>query len=399
MVGSFLLVTMNKASLICWKRMGFLFCHLFVKTSVIKNIVLKMIFSGISTVNTIRFYTKKLLKRKKGKGYIMNSKRWIALIAAVVLFVFSIGFRFTMEIASTFMNDLFDFEEDFIEETLVEDGDMNNRIATLSLNGEIMPTEASPFLAEDGFNEGALLEQIEKAGEDDTIKAILFQVDSPGGDVGITAHIHRKIVEMQEEFDKPIYVTMGSSAASGGYYVSAPADKIFAESSTLTGSIGVIMQSINFSGLLDKYGVDFTTIKSAKHKDIMSPAREMTEEEEDIMQSMVDEMYDEFIDVVVDGRDMDEGTVRELADGRVYTGNQAEENGLVDEVGNYEDALDALKEDHDLEDAAVVEYGGDMDFLTTFGASVKGFLNKDKLNFQSIQEMIRESDQPRAMYK
>lgn len=329
----------------------------------------------------------------------MNSKRWIALIAAVVLFVFSIGFRFTMEIASTFMNDLFDFEEDFIEETLVEDGDMNNRIATLSLNGEIMPTEASPFLAEDGFNEGALLEQIEKAGEDDTIKAILFQVDSPGGDVGITAHIHRKIVEMQEEFDKPIYVTMGSSAASGGYYVSAPADKIFAESSTLTGSIGVIMQSINFSGLLDKYGVDFTTIKSAKHKDIMSPAREMTEEEEDIMQSMVDEMYDEFIDVVVDGRDMDEGTVRELADGRVYTGNQAEENGLVDEVGNYEDALDALKEDHDLEDAAVVEYGGDMDFLTTFGASVKGFLNKDKLNFQSIQEMIRESDQPRAMYK
>src|SRR5699024_6759864 len=147
-----------------------------------------------------------------------------------------------------------------------------------------------------------------------------------------TFHIHRQITEMLEEFEKPIYVTKGSSAASGGYYVSAPADKIFAEAYTLTGPIGVFMQSINVGGFVEEHVVDFMTIKSDKHKDIMSPAREMTKEEKKIMQSMVDEMYDEFIDVVVDGRGMDEGTVRELADGRVYTGKQAEENGLVDEV-------------------------------------------------------------------
>src|SRR5699024_11870652 len=106
------------------------------------------------------------------------------------------------------------------------------------------------------------------------------------------------------------------------------------------------------------------------HKDIMSPARDMTKEEKKIMQSMVDEMYDEFIDVVVDGRGMDEGTVRELADGRVYTGKQAEENGLVDEVGKYDDALAALKDDYNLEDAEVIELNNIIILFTSFGASM-----------------------------
>src|SRR5690625_2843781 len=328
----------------------------------------------------------------------MNSKRWIALIAAVVLFAFSIGFRFTMQLTSSFMNDVFDIEDDFIEETMIEDGDMSNRIAKLSLRGQIMETEQATFASVEGFNEERLIEQIERAGEDDTIKAILLEVDSPGGDVGITSHIHRQITEMQEEYEKPIYVTMGSSAASGGYYVSAPADKIFAEPSTLTGSIGVIMQSINFGGFLEKHGVDFMTIKSDKHKDIMSPARDMTKEEKKIMQSMVDEMYDEFIDVVVDGRGMDEGTVRELADGRVYTGKQAEENGLVDEVGTYDDALAALKDDYDLEDAAVIEYNNNLDFFTSFGASMNNLFNKDNLNLDTIKSMVQQSNEPRILY-
>src|SRR5699024_1157162 len=152
----------------------------------------------------------------------MNSKRWIALIAAVDLFAFSIGLRFTMQLTSSFMNDVFDSEDDFIEETRSEYGDKSNRIAQLSLRVHIMKTAKRLFVSVEGFNEERLLEQIERAGEDDTIKAILFEVDSPGGDVGITSHIHRQITEMQEEYEKPIYVTMGSSAASGGYYVSAP---------------------------------------------------------------------------------------------------------------------------------------------------------------------------------
>ena len=250
----------------------------------------------------------------------MNTKRWIAIIAAVVLFFVSIGFRFTMEFMSAFMNDAFSLDDDFIEEVMLEEGSMTKRIAVLNLEGVIQDTGES-FFAE-GYQHDSFLRKIEKAGEDTTVKAILLKVNSPGGAVGETAQIHRKLVEVQEKYKKPVYVSMGSTAASGGYYVAAPADKIFAEPSTLTGSIGVIMESINFSGLAEKYGVSFNTIKSGKHKDIMSPSREMTKEEHEILQSMIDEMYGDFVDVIVDGRHMDEAKVRKLGDGRVYTGRQ-----------------------------------------------------------------------------
>src|SRR5690625_1378587 len=184
---------------------------------------------------------------------------------------------------------------------------------------------------------------IEKAAEDTTIAGLIIRIDTPGGAVVETAQIHEALLELQNEYDKPFYVSMGNTAASGGYYVSAPANKIFAEAATLTGSIGVIMESINFAELAENYGIHFNTIKSGKHKDILSPSREMTSEEEAILQSMIDEMYDEFVQVIVDGRGMNESTVRELADGRVYTGKQAQENGLIDEVGSLKDAIEAME--------------------------------------------------------
>src|SRR5699024_6270450 len=150
-----------------------------------------------------------------------------------------------MQLTSSSMNDVLDSEDDFLGETMIEDGDMSNRIAKLSLRGQLMATEQTPLASVAGLNEERLLAQVDRAGAVDTMTAMLFEEDPPGGDVGITSHIHRQITEMQEEYEKPMYVTVGSSAASGGYYVSAPADKIFADPSTLTGSIGVIMQSIN----------------------------------------------------------------------------------------------------------------------------------------------------------
>src|SRR5699024_10053315 len=146
----------------------------------------------------------------------------------------------------------------------------------------------------------------------------------------------------------------------------------------------VIMQSINFGGFLEKHGVAVMIMKSDKHKDIMYPARDMNKEENKIMQSMDDKMYDEDIDVVEDGDDMDECTVRKLADGRVYTGKQAEENGLVYEVGTYDDSLAALKDDYDLEGAAVTEYNNNLDCFTSFGASMNNLFNKDNLNLDTI---------------
>src|SRR5699024_8636680 len=144
-----------------------------------------------------------------------------------------------------------------------------------------------------------LLGSIERAATDSTVEAVLLRGNSPGGGGVESAERHRQLVELKEEYDKLLYVSMVNTAASGGYYVLAPADKIYADAAAFTGAIGVIMQSINCGEFAKKHGVEFDTITSGKHKEIMSPARDMTDEEEDILQEMVDEMYDDFIQVIV----------------------------------------------------------------------------------------------------
>lgn len=327
----------------------------------------------------------------------MNTKRWVALIIAVVLIVVSIGFKAVTTFTSIILSDQFNLNSGYMDEEIIQEGNAQERIAVLNLNGTIEDIETPP-LATAGYNHPFLLDSIDAAAEDPTVQAIVLAVDSPGGGVAESAEIHRKITELQAEYDKPIYVSMGNMAASGGYYVSAPADKIFAESSTLTGSIGVIMQSMNFSGLAEKYGIEFNTIKSGKHKDIMSPTREMTEDENEIMQSMIDEMYDEFVDVIVDGRDLAEEDVREIGDGRIYTGEQAIEVDLVDEIGSFEDTIVELMEDYDLNDAQVIQYDAGAGYWSQFLMSAKGIFNGESDEIKTIMNLINESDQPRAMY-
>ena len=164
--------------------------------------------------------------------------------------------------------------------------------------------------------------------EDDTIKAVVLQVNSPGGGVVESAQIYDKIKEVQEEIGIPFYVSMGSMAASGGYYISAPADKIFVNKETMTGSIGVIMESVNYGKLAEKYGVDFVTIKTGPYKDIMSPTRDMTEDERAMLQDMINESYESFVDIIEEGRGMTEAEVKKVADGRIMNGRQAIEAGL-----------------------------------------------------------------------
>jgi len=326
----------------------------------------------------------------------MDTKRWLAIVAAVVLLFVSIGFRFTMSIASGMLQSFADLEEYYVEEIIIEDGDLDKRIAVLNLEGIIQDIEL--FFLSEGYGHQHFLNMIDQAGEDPSVEAIILKVNSPGGAVGETAQIHRKLVELQEAYEKPIYVSMGATAASGGYYVAAPADKIFAEPSTITGSIGVIMESINYSGLAEKYGVDFNTIKSGKHKDIMSPNREMTKEEREILQSMIDEMYDDFVQVIVDGRQMDEATVREVGDGRVYTGRQAQQVGLVDEIGNFEDTLSAIQSDYGLEDAQVIQYGTGLGLFGNVGMAMKEMFQNNASELDKVMSLLRESDKPRAMY-
>lgn len=327
----------------------------------------------------------------------MNTRRWLALILAIALFIVSIGFNFAMSVVAGLFEGVMSFDELALEEQVIEEGDWNERIAVINLEGVIMDGETSVFMM-DGYNHSSLLQMIRSAGEDPTVAAIILQIDSPGGAVGPTAEIHRTIVDVQEEYDKPIYVSMGSMAASGGYYVAAPADKIFAEPATITGSIGVIMENINIAGLAEKYGISFNTIKSGKHKDIMSTNRKMTDEEKEILQSIVDEMFDEFVQVVVDGRNMDEATVRELADGRIYTGKQAKEVNLVDEVGSFEDALAALKNDYNLEDAQVIQYNESLGFFSGLGVTLQNIFQSEESEIEKIMTLLRYSDKPQAMY-
>ncbi|WP_027964720.1 signal peptide peptidase SppA [Halalkalibacillus halophilus] len=328
----------------------------------------------------------------------MNKKRWIALGIAVGLFIVSLIAQFSTAVATTNWTQMFsDSDRSFSEETVEEGASLDGKIAVVHLNGVISSDDVGGVLNTGSYNHRVLLEMLEYAADDDEVEGVVVRVNTPGGGVVESEEIHDRILEIQEEAGKPVYVSMGNTAASGGYYVSAPAEKIYAHAATVTGSIGVIMESINVAELADNLGIEVNTIKSGEFKDIMSATGEMTEEDEAILQSMIDEMYDEFVSVIVNGRDMDENQVRELADGRVYTGTQAQENGLVDEVGDLNDVISAMKSDHDLDGAQVVEYEYELGFGSLFGGAAQKMFSRE-FQLSGLQDLVRDANAPRAMY-
>lgn len=210
-----------------------------------------------------------------------------------------------------------------------------------------------PFSSPMGAYSSVIVNHLKQAEEDPDVKAVVLRVDSPGGSVVASHEIHQQILAMT----KPVVVSMGELAASGGYYVSAPADEIFANPNTLTGSIGVISQFIHIDQLLKEYGVEVTTIKSGKFKDQGSPFRSMTEEEIATWQAIIDETYEAFVQVVADGRGLSVDAVKELADGRLFTGKQALELGMVDQLANLQGATQRAAELGGVEgEPRIVEY-------------------------------------------
>lgn len=184
---------------------------------------------------------------------------------------------------------------------------------------------------------GSAIEQLRKYRKDSSVKAIVLRVDSPGGAVGPSQEIYEEVGKLMKI--KPVVVSMGSVAASGGYYISAPATKIYANPGTVTGSIGVIMEIPNFKGLMDKVGIRTEVIKSGKHKDLVSVFRGIGKGDRAILQGVLDDVHDQFIRAVSEGRGIPYKRVREIADGRVFTGRQAKAVGLVDALGNMQDAI------------------------------------------------------------
>jgi len=211
-----------------------------------------------------------------------------------------------------------------------------NKVAVISLSGPIQ-SESSGFLFGGNVISPQLVRsQLERAKNDIGVKAIVLHVESPGG----SAAASQEILNELERLEKPIVVSMGDVVASGGYYISAKADKIVALPATLTGSIGVISEIPNLKGLFDKLGIEMEIFTGGKHKDMYAGLRELTPEEKVIMQEITDQIYDQFVQVVVEGRGLSEDKVRELATGQLYTGVQAKELGLVDELGGLNKAID-----------------------------------------------------------
>ena len=333
----------------------------------------------------------------------MNGKRWAALGIAAVLLFFSVAINtMTTFISKDFQKAMEDFmnpTNGFMAEEIIEEGNMMKRIAVLDLNGTIQDTgETSPLFATAGYHHRTFMKNLNQAKDDATIKGIIIKVNTPGGGVVESAEIHDKIVEIQQEAKKPVYISMGSMAASGGYYISAPADKIFASRETLTGSLGVIMQGMNLAGLAEKYGVKFETIKSGEFKDIGSPYREMTEAERSILQDMINNSYAGFVKVISEGREIPEEEVRNIADGRVYDGRQAKDLKLIDEFGYFEDVVEAMKKDKKLEDAQVVQYTSNMGFGSLFSMSARKLLGQEDIELAGVLNLLSQQNSPRLMY-
>jgi protease-4 len=202
------------------------------------------------------------------------------------------------------------------------------KIAIVRIEGVILDSEP-------------IMEELKEYRENPSVKAILLRIDSPGGAVAPSQEIYEEVKKIRDKNQKKVVASLGSLAASGGYYIASAAHRIIANPGTITGSIGVIMEMANISGLMEKIGVEAVVIKSGKYKDIGSMFRGMSAEEQAIVQRLMDDVHAQFIEAVSVGRGMEIEKVREIADGRVFSGQHAQELGLVDELGNYHDAIQA----------------------------------------------------------
>ena len=213
-------------------------------------------------------------------------------------------------------------------------------IAVLNIEGTMSENDGYTY------DQQYLLDSIEEIMDNDYNVGLLLRIDSPGGAVYQIDELYLKLMEYKETTGRPVYAAVESYAASGGYYAACAADKIYANRNAITGSIGVIMgEFIDVSGLLDELGVDVTYVSSGENKGMGNSFAPLTEEQNAIYQSIVDESYDRFIEVVMQGRNLDEAVVRTLADGRIYTAAQALQHGLIDGVEPFDDTLARMTAD------------------------------------------------------
>jgi protease-4 len=304
----------------------------------------------------------------------------IFAIVMTVLFLFSVAFTLFVSTTSSDAPLYHHGSGPRLQEVWVKDNSSHNKIAVVSVEGII--TSQGPRR---GANMVEVIEeQFKRAAEDKSVKAVVLKVNSPGGEVLASDDIYKIIEQFQQRYNKPVVAAMGSLAASGGYYVSAPCQWIVANELAITGSIGVIMHGYNFRGLMDKVGVRPEVFKSGRFKDMLSPDKreeEITQEERDMIQAMVNETFGKFKSIVAQGRGkaakrnsgltdtgrpLDDNWQR-FADGRILSGKEALQYGFVDELGNFEAALARARKLAKISDANVIEYMPEFNLGDLFG--------------------------------
>ena len=266
-----------------------------------------------------------------------------------------------------------------LEEITIQENNTASKIAVIEVNGIItgQPTDGGYSMVD------LIRAQLKRAEDDPKVRAVILRVDSPGGEVLASDEIFNAISEFQDKAEKPVVASMGNLAASGGYYISAPCRWIVANELTITGSIGVIMQTYNYRALMDKVGVVPQVYKSGQFKDMLSGSRDLSEtsdEERGMVKKLIAEVYGKFKEAVAEGRQNSAAANRgekekgqslaadwtEYADGRVFSGTEAFKLGFVDELGNFEDAVRRTRKLANMREATLIQYQQRLDFSDLF---------------------------------
>ncbi|MBQ9492694.1 MAG: signal peptide peptidase SppA [Oscillibacter sp.] len=290
----------------------------------------------------------------------MKLKQFAAVIVATVLFA-ATGYL-GVQSASTLNESLVTGMESvsglsafFGAETDFSDLPAEPFLARLDITGTIQPSSGDPFAVTDGWYDHDLyMDLVDALIDDPDNRGILLYIDSPGGTVYESDELYLKLMEYREQTARPVYAYFASQACSGGYYIAMAADEIYANRNAWTGSIGVIISLMNYEGLSEKIGVTEVDITSGRNKSMGSAWESLTDEQRGIFQSLVDEAYGQFVDIVAAGRKLDRQRVTELADGRIYSAQQALDQGLVDHIAGEADAFAAILEKAGLEPDAEI---------------------------------------------
>ena len=317
----------------------------------------------------------------------MNKKQIGGLIIAAVLFIAVGGSRVLTNTFSERM--LADSMEQILTDSVGFDPPSDDYIAVVRVEGTIQEqTAAGMFDVPVGYQHITTLDYIDNLMGDGNNRGILLYVDSPGGTVYESEELYLKLKEYKEQTGRPVWDYMAHYAASGGYLISMAADKIYANPNTTTGSIGVIMSGFDMTGLYEKLGIRYVSITSGDFKD----SSKMTDEQIAVYQEQVDEYYNKFVGIVAEGRGMAEEDVKTLADGRVYTANQALENGLVDEISLYEDMTAAMSSE--LGAYEFYEPESEISFFSSLFAKVESVIPKSEAQILTETAADMESGVP-----